>query len=174
MSASGQRGTREADAMRLSTISIDSRGSAPLQWSGSWVQRRLVEAYSVERRLPQSCQRVVVNAWPKTMVEWGDIVGRADDVRQEVWQSWEYSDAGISSVEISRMETAHDWLRMILAPYPEERQCLALWATAIAYRRSLRRLLLQRRWSRSSFYRRVEAGAHVIAVELQQQGLPVV
>ena len=59
---------------------------------------------------------VITNAWPAMQVEWGDIVGRADDVRA-VLQSWEYSDAGISAQEITRMEAAQDWLRVILAPY---------------------------------------------------------
>jgi hypothetical protein len=43
--------------MRLSTIEVDSQGLAPSQWSGPWVQRRLIEAYSVERRLPQAQRR---------------------------------------------------------------------------------------------------------------------
>jgi hypothetical protein len=160
--------------MRLSTIAIDSSSEAPpAQWSGSWVQRRLIEAYSVERRLPHRRHRVITNAWPEMKVEFSDIVGRADDVREAVLQTWEYSDVGISSQEISRMEIAQDWLRVILARYPEERMCLSAWAAAIAYRRSVRRLLVQRGWSRSTFYRYVTAGAHVVAIELKRQGCPV-
>jgi hypothetical protein len=159
---------------RLSTISIDSQGLAPPQWSGSWVQRRLIEAYSVERRLPRSRRRTIASSWPGMVVEFVDLIGRADVAREQVFQSWEYSGVGVSAADLSRMEQAHDWLREILASYPEERLCLMQWATAIAYRRSLRRLLLQRRWSRSTFYRMVGAGAHVIAVELQRRKLPVV
>jgi hypothetical protein len=160
--------------MRLSTITIDSQPVAvPAQWSGSWVQRRLVEAYSVERRLPETRRRLLIaSAWPSMAVEFSDVVGRADEARQQVFQSWEYAKLGVSAQDIARMETAHDWL-VILAPYPEERRCLAQWAAAVAYRRSLRRLLLQRRWSRTTFWRRVTAGAHVIAMELERQGQPV-
>jgi hypothetical protein len=161
--------------MRLTTIAIDSDpGLPPVQWSAEWVQRRLIEAYSVERRLPQSRRRATGSAWPPMAVEWADIVGRADEVRQQVLQSWEFSNVGVSAADITRMEEAHDWLRIILFPYPQERLCLAHWAAAIAYRRSLRRLLLQRKWSRSSFYRYVSAGAHVVALELDHQGQPVV
>lgn len=159
---------------RLSTIAIDSQGQAPPQWSARWVQQRLVEAYSVERRLPRENRRLVAGAWPPMMVEWADVIGRAEDVRQQVWQSWENSNVAVSAEDISRMDTAHDWLRLILASYPVERECLSRWAAARAYGGSLRRLLLQRRWSRSTFYRQVAAGAHVIALELERRGQPVV
>jgi hypothetical protein len=161
---------------RLSTIAIDSTSAAvPEQWSGSWVQRRLIEAYSVERRLPQARRRLLIaSAWPAMAVEFSDIVGRADDDRKERFQAWEYATLGVSAQDISRMEQAHDWLRLILAPYPEERLCLMQWAAAVAYHRSLRSLMLKRQWSRSTFYRMISAGAHVIALELKRQGQPVV
>lgn len=161
--------------MRLTTIEIDAQAElAPAQWTAEWVQRRLIEAYSVERRLPLSRRRTIANAWPSMVVEFADVVGRADDAREQVLQAWEYANVGVSTEDVSRMEEAQDWLRVILAPFPEERLCLSQWATAIAYRRSLRRLLAKRRWSRSSFYRYVTAGAHVVALELQRQGEPVV
>jgi hypothetical protein len=160
--------------MRLSTIEIDSQCLAPPQWSAAWVQRRLIEAYSVERRLPQARRRLLIaSAWPSMAVEFSDIVGRADDDRKDRFASWEYAGRlGVSAADISRMEQAHDWLQ-ILEPYPQERLCLCQWAAAIAYRRSVRRLLQKRNWSTSSFYRRVTAGAHVIALELTRQALPV-
>jgi hypothetical protein len=159
---------------RLSTIAIDSEPlAAPAQWSAPWVQRRLIEAYSVERRLPRVRRRTFANAWPAMVVEFADVVGRADDARAQILQSWEHAGADVSSEEIMRMEAAQDWLLTILGPHPEERLCLAQWATAIAYRRSLRRMLAQRRWSRSTFYRYVTAGAHVIALELHRLGEPV-
>lgn len=158
---------------RLSTIAIDSQALAPPQWSGAWVQRRLIEAYSVERRLPQAQRRLLIaSAWPAIKLEFADIVGRADEVRKEVFQRWEYARLGVSASDISRMEHAHDWL-IILEPYPEERLCLAQWAAAVAYRRSVSRLLMQRKWSKTTFYRQVGAGAHIIALELQRQGQPV-
>lgn len=161
--------------LRLSTIASDNRGQAPPRWSGSWVQRRLIEAYSVERRLPQSRRHLVIaSAWPPMATEWSDIVGRADDDRKERFQAWEYARLGVSAADISRMEQAHDWLRVALSGFPEERLCLGQWAAAVVYHRSLRRLLLKRQWSRSTFYRYVSAGAHIIACKLAQQKLPVV
>jgi hypothetical protein len=160
---------------RLATIAIDSsRAIAPPQWCASWVQRRLIEAYSVERRLPQPRRRMISNAWPKPMTEWEDLIGRADSAREEILQSWEYANLGVSAADLTRMDAAHDWMLVILAPYPEERRCLSQWATAVAYRRSVRRLLVQRGWSRTTFYRYVTAGAHIVAMELRRQGVPVV
>jgi hypothetical protein len=161
--------------MRLSTIAIDSNpGLAPVQWSAAWVMRRMVEAYSVERRLPQARRRLLIaSAWPKMAVEFFDLVGRADDDRKDRFASWEYAGRlGVSAADISRMEAAHSWLA-ILAPYPQERLCLAQWAAAGAYRKSVRSLLAKRGWARSTFYRYASAGAHVIALELTRQGLPV-
>jgi hypothetical protein len=122
---------------------------SPDRWSGSWVQYRLIEAYSVERRLPQLRQRAAAGAWPATVVEWEDLIGRADSARQQVLQSWEYSNAGVSAAELSRMEEAHNWLRIILAPYPTERLCLAHWATAILSQKPP--AVETAPWSRSTF-----------------------
>jgi hypothetical protein len=161
---------------RLTTITLDADShtpNPPSEWNAAWVQIRLIHAYSTERRLPHLRQRSVANAWPAMVIEFSDIVGRATEAREQVLHSWEYAGSGVTAADIGRMEQAHDWLRIILAPYPEERLCLSQWATAIAYGRSLRRLLLKRHWSRSTFYRFVGAGAHVIALDLQRQGRPV-
>jgi hypothetical protein len=165
----------QTTGMRLSTISIDSQALAPPQWSAEWVMRRLVEAYAIERRLPLARRHMVVSAWPRTVTEFADVVGRADDDRKARFAAWEYAgELGVSANAITRQEEAHDWLAIILGPYPEERLCLMQWAAATAYRRSVRRMLMKRGWSRSTFLRRVTAGAHVIAVELSRQGIPVV
>ena len=161
---------------RLTTIAIDADRSAdaPVEWSGEWVQERLVHAYSVERRLPHLRRRPVASVWPKTTVEFSDIIGRADDDRNERFNAWEYAGRlGVSAADISHMEEAHDWLLVILAPYPEERLCLGQWAACVANRLSLRRLLAKRRWPRTTFYRYVTCGAHIIALELQRRGEPV-
>ena len=158
---------------RLTTIAIDSQlGDPPPQWTAVWVQHRLREAYSIERRLPAIRRAPIANAWPATVDEFADLVGRTDDHREVVLKSWEKS-LGVSAEDITRMEQAHDWLLTMLAPYPQERLCLAHWAAAIAYRRSLRKLMAKRRWSRTTFYRHVTAGAYIIALELERQRRPV-
>jgi hypothetical protein len=161
--------------MGLTAIALDSRvATVPPQWSAAWIMRRVAEAYATERRLPLARRHMIGSAWPQTATEFSDVVGRADDDRRERFAAWEYAALNVSAQDITRQEEAYDWLLIILAPYPEERLCLAQWAAAKAYRRSLRRTLLKRGWSRSTFLRRVTAGAHVIALELTRQGIPVV
>jgi len=156
---------------RQTTISVDASDAiAPSEWTAEWVQHRMILAYSVERRLPQSRHRPIASAWPVMKVEFSDLLGRADDARDKVFQSWEYAGLGVSAEDITRMDEAQDWLRVILAPHPLERQCLSQWAAAVAYRLSLRQLLARRRWARSTFYRHVSAGAFIVAVELKRQG----
>jgi len=156
---------------RLNTIALDaSAGSAPAEWSPEWVQRRLVEAYSIERRLPNVRRKKTAGgSWPAISYEFADVVGWTD-ARDRVLDVWAHDRAGVFAAELKRMEEAHEWLRTILAKYETERLCLAHWAACIAYRRSLRRLLAQRRWSRTSFYRRIAIGSLIIAVQLKERG----
>jgi hypothetical protein len=156
---------------RLTTIAIDGQPAAAPECIRGWVQRRLIKL-QCRTAMPQARRR----ASPAPGRQWR-LNGRtcsAVPMPSERSCNPGAFNAGVSAEDLSRSEEAHDWLRIILAPYPTERICLASWATAIAYRRSLRRLLLQRRWSRSTFYRYVTAGAHVIALELERQGQPVV
>ena len=72
------------------------------------------------------------------------------------------------------MEEALAWPGAILASgHAVEGKCLMAWALSTAYGRSLRRLLAAKRWSRSTFYRRVDTGAERIAAELNRRGVPV-
>ena len=96
-----------------------------------------------------------------------------DDARQRVMDKWAHIRGGVFAAELTRMEQAHEWLRMHLAKQPAERTCLAHWATAIAYNRSLRALLMRRRWSRSTFYRRVDEGSQIITASLIADDVPV-
>lgn len=156
---------------RLSTIAVDSEAPVPAQWSAAWVQRRLVEAYMVERRMPRT-RRPTTNSWPAMQTEWEDLVGRAEEARHEVLDSWELLRCGVSAEEVSKMDAAQDWLSLLKA-YPEERMCLARWAAAIAYGVNLSQMLMERGWARTSFYRKVTAGSYIIALELERQGEPV-
>lgn len=156
---------------RLTTIALDAApGAAPAQWSPEWVQRRLVEAYSIERRLPAVRRKKTAGgSWPAISYEFADVVGWTD-ARDRVLDGWAQDKSGVFAAELSRMEEAHEWLRVILAQHEIERMCLAHWAACIAYRRSLRRLLEKKRWARTSFYRRLAIGSLVISMELNERG----
>lgn len=158
---------------RLTSIAADNLGSvhAPYLWTPNWVQHRLVEAFRIERRLPGGKAKPQSGSWPAITYEFADKVFWPD-ARERVLDAWS-SAGGVYSTEVQRMEEAHDWLRLILAPYPLERACLSQWAAAMAYRRSLRGILARRGWSRTTFYRHVSAGSFVIAQRLHNDGVAV-
>ena len=149
---------------RIATIDIDTDTEPPAMWCDEWVRHRLVESYRIEQRLPGG-NRTGTSIWPPISYEFADVVGW-DDARERVMDQWSHIRGGVFAVELTRMEQAHEWLRIRLAAYPAERTCLAHWATAIAYNHSLRALLFRRRWSRSTFYRRVEEGSRIITASL--------
>jgi len=157
---------------RRASIEIDlGIGEAPTRWNAAWVQARVVEAYTIERKLPGARKVVTGTAWPNVNYTFADKVGWPD-ARERVLDEWMRAGSAFAA-EISRMDEAHEWLRIHLAQYEVERLCLAAWATSMAYHRSLSGLLRKRGWSRTTFYRRVTAGAHVIALALDAKGEPV-
>ena len=158
---------------RLATIDMDfSTEAAPAAWTDEWVRHRLIEAYRIEQRLPGHMRRRMVAPWPAHPYEFADIVGW-DNASERVLESWANARGGVYAVEISRMEQAHEWLRVQLAQRQIERACLASWAACIAYKHSLRALMVRKRWSRSTFYRRVEDGSRIIAQSLCDGGVEV-
>jgi len=164
---------------RVATIDRDMELiEPPPTWTADWVRDRLVEAYRIEQRLPGAARRTQSGLWPKPIYEFADVVGweaqGMEDARQRVLAQWSSARGGVYAVEISRMDEAHGWLAQHLGlQHQVERACLASWATCIAYRRSLRALMLRRRWSRATFYRRVEDGSGIIAAALRKEGVEV-
>ncbi len=57
--------------------------------------------------------------------------------------------------------------------HPVEARCLLAWGFCVAYGKPLRRLMRQRGWSRSTFYRSVKSGAERIADYLNQRSVTV-
>ncbi len=159
---------------RRASIEIDlAAGVAPDRWSAAWVQARIVEAYTVERKLPGVRRVDNGSAWPEYNYTFSDKVGWPDS-RERVLDEWSRSSGGAFALEITRMDEAHEWMRVYLAaPYEIERVCLSAWATAQAYHRPLRPLLARRRWSSSTFYRYRTQGASIIAMALEAKGEPV-
>jgi hypothetical protein len=157
---------------RLATIDMDVAQLPPEIWTADWVCTRLVEAYRIEQRLPGQVRRKLVAPWPKHAYEFSDVVGW-DDARQRVLDNWAQTKGGVYAIELTRMEQAHEWLRVQLRHYAGERMCLAGWAACVAYGHSVRALMVRKRWSRSSFYRRVDTGSIIIARSLVQEGVKV-
>ena len=159
---------------RRASIEIDLAPSAapPIAWTAEWVRQRLVEAYQIERRLPGVVQYFIGNGWPETTDTFAEKVYQGELAREAVLDKWERG-GGCTTAEVTRKDQAQDWLLNYLATYHIERTCLMHWATATAYHRPLRPMLRRRRWSTTTFYKRVEDGAKIIARELQRDGVPV-
>jgi hypothetical protein len=139
-------------------------------WTGDRVKERLVEAFATEKRMPgQRFAAITSSSWPAAPLhEFADRV-HWTDARQRVWESWEKS-RGVYPYEVSRMEESFSWLRWL---HDGERRCLAAWALASARGFSVRAMLDKRRWSRSTFYRRIDEAAQRIADRLNTEGVQV-
>jgi hypothetical protein len=160
---------------RRAAIEIDlaATGELPDRWTSSWVQCRIVEAYQVERRLPGVAKFFNSGTWPIVNYEFADVVAQGENASANVLDTWQNERGGVTAHELTRMDQAQEWLRIHLGGHHVERLCLSHWATSVAYHRPLRRLLQSRHWSRTTFYRRVHAGAFVISNALQADRVPV-
>ena len=143
----------------------------PAQWTPRLVQQRLREAFAVEQRLPDSGRpRGLVSFWPAAPVHSFTEILHWTDARERVWQSWARSKGGVHAFEISRKEEAQGWLLLV---EDGERRCLGVWALAAARGIPVRKVLRQRGWSKSTFYRKVDRGAVHIAAILGERGVAV-
>jgi hypothetical protein len=138
-----------------------------MTWTGEMVRNRLVEAFEIDRRLPRDRLRTTGSAWPaKPIHEFVDVVyWNEGEQRERVWESWERS-ASVSPQEITRMETAFLWLRLVPIT---ERRCLEAWAKAAARGFNVKRMI-KGTWSRSTFYRQRDHAAQIIADNLNKHG----
>jgi Domain of unknown function (DUF6362) len=144
---------------------------APASWSGDLVCGRMVEAYSILRRLPdRGRHRSVVSAWPAAVRHDFTDVLHWDDARERVWKSWERPQVA-SSIEISRMDEAMQWLNYLSVE--QERRALQGWAAASANRLPLRKVLRQFNEAPSTFYRYRNLAAERIAGRLNYDGVTV-
>jgi hypothetical protein len=157
---------------RISTIdrAIPGTLAPPATWTALHVRNRLIEACQIEKRMPRDGHRQT-GSWVPVLHEFADVVGWAD-ARDRVWARWERA-CGAMPHEITRMEEAFTWLRELAHAFPGEARCLSTWAVAQAHGASLQRLLRHRRWSSSTFHRKLATGSERIAKGLNRMGAPV-
>ena len=123
----------------------------------------------VEQRLSDSDRpRGRISVWPASPVN--EFRVNWPDVRERVWQSWTRAKGGVFPHEISRMEEAQGWLVLV---EEGERRCLAVWALASARGIPVRKVLRQRGWAPTTFYRKLDGGAVHIAAILTERGVAV-
>jgi len=148
----------------------------PDRWTGDWVRHRLVEAFSVEKRLPDKRvgPAMVRNTWRLATVDtFAEVVDQGEQARAHVWEQWARA-GGALPYEISRMEEALSWPGLVLSNgHAVEGRVLLAWGFCVAYGRPVRALLRKRGWSRTTFYRSVETGADRIASYLNTRAVTV-
>jgi hypothetical protein len=149
----------------------DTRPASSAIWSPDHVKARLVDAFDLERRLPDNERpHGVGSSWPAAVWhEFGDLIGRSDEARAEVWRIWERA---YGPREVSLMWEALDWLKLI-RDFPREQRDLKAWAFLKARGISVRDALDRRGLSRATFYRQRDRGAVRIAEQLERTGVVV-
>ena len=124
--------------MRTSTLERDLNlrplaGSGeiekPRAWTADWVKHRMVEAFTIERRIPD--KRVgPAGAWAKiaTTDSFSDRVYQGELARENVWEAWARA-GGALPYEVSRMEEALSWPGQVLSNgHATEGKVLLAWA----------------------------------------------
>ncbi len=149
----------------------------PSAWTADWVKHRMVEAFTIERRIPDKRvgPAIVKGAWANiaTTDSFADRVHQGELAREHVWDKWARA-GGALPYEVSRMEEALTWPGTVLANrHAVEAKTLLAWAFCVAYGKPLRRMLRKRGWSRSTFYRCVDGGSKRIADYLNQRSVTV-
>jgi hypothetical protein len=140
------------------------------QWTPRLVQQRLRESFATELRLPETNRpRGMASAWPASPVhDFSDMVSWPD-ARERVWKDWERAK-GAYPHEVSRMEEAQRWLSWL---EEGERRALAVWALTAARGIPVRKVLRQRRWAPTTFYRKRDIASAHIARYLAERGVAV-
>src|SRR5262245_19882106 len=147
----------------------------PPQWTAAHVRVRLVEAFEIDRRLPNGRLAPLRSTWRIATIDtFADKVAQGELASEYVLENWARSRGMVTAAEISRWEEAFGWPGAILTQdHPAECRCLLAWAACIAFGRPLARELRKRGWPRSTFLRRVESGAAHIADYLNERGVAV-
>ena len=143
----------------------------PDDWTAEHVERRLVEAYAILRRMPDRNlrPRAFGNLWPEYQSEWADLlaqVGMSDPGRECQMH------LPPTSIEIANMERALDWPISYLRGYDEEARALSRRAMAKAAGIPLRAVARRTGGDERQLKRQAERGAHIIAVALARAGKP--
>ena len=149
----------------------------PSAWNADWVKHRMVEAFTIERRIPDKRvgPAIVKGAWTKitTTDTFAERVDQGELARENVWEKWARA-GGALPYEVSRMEEALTWPGVVLSNgHAAEAKALLAWAFCVGYGRPLRQLMRKRGWSRSTFYRAVDSGSARIANHLNARAAAV-
>src|SRR5262245_13233076 len=106
----------------------------PPLWTAALVRARLVEAFEIDRRLPNGRLRPLRSTWRITTIDsFADKVAQGEVAREAVWEAWARSGS-VTAEEVSRWEQAFSWPAKVLAEHhPVECRALLAWAACSAF-----------------------------------------
>lgn len=148
----------------------------PELWTPDHLSRRLVEAFSILRRLPRvKGPRAPGNHGPAYMHDWADRLAQVEDpeILKEHQDQQNRDRSQPSALEIQRMEQCNDFLRAFRDQDALGAQVLARWALAAAFGQSVAKKAQAMGLAKSSFYARREGGLKACAAMLNRSGIGV-
>jgi hypothetical protein len=155
---------------------MDQKVSAGI-WDPEMVGAALVAAFlTLDRLPPVGGPRGPGGHWPSIVTEWSDQLAQAElaeTERRERQQTANQVRITPSALEITRMEMAFGWLRELSVVDSGMARITALWAHRVAQRRSIKRLCIERKWARHTFFRKRAKALGALAILLNMRGTGV-
>jgi hypothetical protein len=144
--------------------------SSGLSWDAELVGQAIVQAFVTLDLLPKvQTPRGPGSNWPKTMVEWSDQLAQAEletSERRDRQQDANRTKILPSSLQISQMEIAFDWLRELRLEDTGMALIVTFWALRTSQGRSIRRLCIEKHWAPRTFWRKRSKALDSLALRL--------
>ena len=147
---------------------------APSIWEPAIVAGRLVEAMLIISHTSYGKPRLGYgNAWPATLVEFEDQLGRGAEARAEVWSRWASIRPQYDAAALSRAEDAAQWVPRYLSQDDGCSRVILAWATLRAARRPIQIEFKKRRCCLSTLRKKKSEGLQKISDGLNRDRIPI-
>ncbi|WP_026607435.1 hypothetical protein [Methylocapsa acidiphila] len=151
--------------------------ATPSRWDPDQVAKRLVKAFVTLDRLPRPRgPREPGGHWPRCAVEWEDLLAQAELDESERKERHRIANRALirpTSVEITQMEAALDWLRELRDVDSGMALVTTFWAMRAARGRSVKALCAEKKWAPHTFYRKRAKALSYLADQLNARGAPL-
>lgn len=169
----------ELESLRVNSLErpyLEQNEPIPELWTPDHLSRRLVEAFTVLRRLPRvKGPRTPGNHGPAYMHDWADRLAQVEDpeILKEHQAEQNRDRSQPSALDIQHMEMCNEFLRSFRDQDELGALVLARWALASAFGQSVARKAKEMGMAKSSFYARRESGLKACAAMLNRRGISV-
>ena len=171
--------TIELDGLRVNSLErpyLAHNEPIPELWTSDHLSRRLVEAFTVLRRLPRvKGPRAPGNHGPAYMHDWADRLAQVEDpeILKEHQAEQNRDRSQPSALDIQHMDQCNEFLRACRDQDELGALVLARWALASAFGQSVAKKAKEMGMAKSSFYARREGGLKTCAAMLNRRGISV-